>query len=287
MPLKKKSIKIKNRNNNKIESLSLIRKKIDRIDNKIHDLIMTRAELVSDVVKEKRSENFEDIVIYRPAREHDILVRLIKRHKGNISLISLISIWRNLISTYISIQGELKLIFTNNIDNIVNSHFTSEIKKIKKNNSTSCLKGLIENKAHIAILPFPNKYNDWWSKLNNFKGINIVGSLSEGFYGKTSALILSKQKIEYSSNNVALYTLKINSKNTKVYSEFISSKGYNLICKKLLSAKKSIILFSIKVSSDTEINKNLETIENFELEPNLKPKNIGVYSLLSKDILNG
>tara|TARA_A100000164_G_C21814161_1_gene727017 strand:- start:94 stop:957 length:864 start_codon:yes stop_codon:yes gene_type:complete len=287
MSLKKKSIKIKDRNNNEINPLSLIRKKIDRIDNKIHDLIMTRAELVSDVVKEKRSENFKDIVIYRPAREHEILVRLIKRHKGNISLISLISIWRNLISTYISIQGELKLTFTNNIDNIVNSHFTSEIKKIKKNNSTSCLKGLIENKAHIAILPFPNKYNDWWSKLNNFKGINIVGSLSEGFYGKTSALILSKQKIEYSSNNVALYTLKINSKNTKAYSEFISSKGYNLICKKLLSAKKSIILFSIKVSSDTEINKNLETIENFELEPNLKPKNIGVYSLLSKDILNG
>ena len=287
MSLKKKSIKIKDRNNNEINPLSLIRKKIDRIDNKIHDLIMTRAELVSDVVKEKRSENFKDIVIYRPAREHEILVRLIKRHKGNISLISLISIWRNLISTYISIQGELKLIFTNNIDNIVNSHFTSEIKKIKKNNSTSCLKGLIENKAHIAILPFPNKYNDWWSKLNNFKGINIVGSLSEGFYGKTSALILSKQKIEYSSNNIALYTLKINSKNTRAYSKFISSKGYNLICKKLLSAKKSIILFSIKVSSDTEINKNLETIENFELEPNLKPKNIGVYSLLSKDILNG
>ena len=287
MSLKKKSIKIKDRNNNEINPLSLIRKKIDRIDNKIHDLIMTRAELVLDVVKEKRSENFKDIIIYRPAREHEILVRLIKRHKGNISIISLISIWRNLISTYISIQGELKLIFTNNIDNIVNSHFTSEIKKIKKNNSTSCLKGLIENKAHIAILPFPNKYNDWWSKLNNFKGINIVGSLSEGFYGKTSALILSKQKIEYSSNNVALYTLKINSKNTRAYSKFISSKGYNLICKKLLSAKKSIILFSIKVSSDTEINKNLETIENFELEPNLKPKNIGVYSLLSKDILNG
>jgi len=287
MPLKKKSIKIKNRNNSEIEPLSLIRRKIDKIDNKIHDLIMSRAELVSDVVKEKRSENFKDVVIYRPAREHEILVRLIKRHKGKISIISLISIWRNLISTYISIQGELKLIFTNNIDNIVNSHFTSEIKKIKKNNSTSCLKGLIENKAHIAILPFPNKYNDWWSKLNNFKGINIVGSLSEGFYGETSALILSKQKIEYSSNNVALYTLKINSNNTRAYSEFISSKGYNLICKKLLSAKKSIILFSIKVSSDKEINKKFKTIENFELEPNIKPKNIGVYSLLSKDILNG
>ena len=177
MPLKKKSIKIKDRNNNEIKPLSLIRKKIDRIDNKIHDLIMSRAELVSDVVKEKKSENFKDIVIYRPAREHEILARLIKRHKGNISIISLISIWRNLISTYISIQGELKLTFTNNIDNIVNSHFTSEIKKIKKNNSTSCLKGLIENKAHIAILPFPNKYNDWWSKLYNFIGVNIVESL--------------------------------------------------------------------------------------------------------------
>ncbi|MAU29253.1 MAG: hypothetical protein CMJ07_08720, partial [Pelagibacterales bacterium] len=67
MPLKKKSIKIKDRNNNEIKPLSLIRKKIDRIDNKIHDLIMSRAELVSDVVKEKKSENFKDIVIYRPA----------------------------------------------------------------------------------------------------------------------------------------------------------------------------------------------------------------------------
>ena len=81
--------------------------------------------------------------------------------------------------------------------------------------------------------------------------------------------------------------MKINSKNTRAYSEFISSKGYHLICKKLLSAKKSIILFSIKVTSDKEINIKLKTIENFELEPNLKPKNIGVYSLLSKDILNG
>jgi hypothetical protein len=41
------------------------------------------------------------------------------------------------------------------------------------------------------------------------------------------------------------------------------------------------------VSSDKEINKKFKTIENFELELNLKPKNIGVYSLLSKDILNG
>ena len=286
MPLKKKSIKIKDRNNNEIKPLSMIRKKIDRIDNKIHDLIMTRAELVSDVVKEKRSENFKDIVIYRPAREHEILVRLIKRHKGNISLISLISIWRNLISTYISIQGELKLTFTDNIENIVNSHFTSEIKKIKKNNSAGCLKSLIENKVQIAILPFPNKNNDWWSKLNNFKGVNIVGSLSEGFYGKTSALIISKQKIEYSSNNIALYTLKINTKNIIVYSKFISSKGYSLICKRLLSSNKSIILFSIKVSSDKEKNNKFKSIENFEVDKNLKPKNIGVYSLMSKDILN-
>ena len=286
MPLKKKSVEINDKNNNVRKPLLLIRKKIDRIDNNIHDLIMNRAELVSEVVKEKRSENIKDIVIYRPAREHEILVRLIKRHKGNISIRSLISIWRNLISTYISIQGELKLTFTDNIENIVNSHFTSEIKKIKKNNSAGCLKSLIENKVQIAILPFPNKNNDWWSKLNNLKGVNIVGSLSEGFYGKTSALIISKQKIEYSSNNMALYTLKINTKNIIVYSKFISSKGYSLICKKLLSFNKSIILFSIKVSSDKEKNNKFKSIENFEVDKNLKPKNIGVYSLMSEDILN-
>ena len=278
MPLKKTSIKTKVKNINNVQhSLLKIRKKIDNIDSRVHDLLMKRAELVNDVIKVKRKENIKDLTIYRPAREHEILLRLIKRHKGIIPIKSLVSIWRKLISTYISIQGELKLSFSDKIDDIVNDYFSDEIKKIKTKSSIISLKNLYENKCNITILPFPSKKNDWWCKLSNFSGINVVGSLSDSLNGD----------IEYAEINTALYTTKINSKNIKLYSNFLTSMGFTVICKKLITSKKYIILFSIQVTSEIEQKLKITSIKNFQLDKNVNPKFIGVFSKIDKEIING
>ena len=288
MPLKKTSIKTKVKNTNNVKQpLLKIRQKIDNIDIRIHDLLMKRAELVNDIIKEKRKESTKGLTIYRPAREHEILLRLIKRHKGNISIKSLVSIWRKLISTYISIQGELKLSFSGKLDDIVNNHFSSDIKKIKTKSSYSSLKNLIENKSNIAILPFPSEKNDWWGKLTSFSNIRVVGSLSDSSNENISALVLSKQDIEYASINTALYTSKIATKNIKLYSKFLKSKGFIVICKKLVSSKTSIVLFSKEVSSDIEQKLKLTSIKNFELDKDIKPKFIGVFSTIYKEVING
>ena len=92
--------------------LQNIRNKIDSIDNKIHDLLIERAEIVEKVVEEKRKYKEANLVVYRPSREHEILVRIIQRHKGNLPEKSLINIWRNLISSYINMQAELTLNFS-------------------------------------------------------------------------------------------------------------------------------------------------------------------------------
>ena len=287
MPLKKTSIKPKVKNINNVQrSLLQIRKKIDNIDSRVHDLLMKRAELVNDVIKVKRKESIKDLTIYRPAREHEILLRLIKRHKGIIPIKSLVSIWRKLISTYISIQGELKLSFSDRIDDIVNDYFNADIKKIKTKSSIGSLKNLYENKCNITILPFPSKKNDWWSKLSNFSGINVVGSLSDSLNGDIAALVLSKQNIEYAEINTALYTTKINSKSVKLYSNFLTSKGFTVICKKLITSKKSIILFSIQVTSEIEQRLKINSIKNFQSDKNVNPEFIGVFSTINKEIIN-
>ena len=288
MPLKKSSskTKVKNININK-QPLLRIRKKIDKIDDSIHDLLMERADLVNEVIKQKRKESKKDIVIYRPSREYEILVRLIKRHKGDITIKSLISIWRKLISTYISIQGQLEVSFSGNIDVLVKNHFGSDINLVKKKSSLSSLKSLNNNKCNIAILPFPNKKNDWWIKLNNYSNISIVGSLSDSISGVTEALILSKQNVEYASKNVALYTSKITTKNIKSYSDFISSKGFNLICNKVVTSRTSIILFSIKISSNIEEKSKFSNIENYHIDNNINPKLIGLFSEIDKEVING
>ena len=288
MPLKKTSIaiKIKKPNKNKL-SLLRIRKKIDKIDNKVHDLLIARADLVKDVIKEKRKENNSNIIIYRPAREYEILIRLIKRHKGIMSLKSLISIWRSLISAYISIQGPLKVTFAGNIDEIVNHHFGADIKKIKNKSSLSCFKTLVNNMSNIVVLPFPSKQYDWWSNLNNYPKISVIGGLSDALSGDIQALVLSKQDIEYASNNISLYTYKIAVKNLKQYSDFLTTNGFVLICKKLITSKLSIILFSTIVASELENKNKLNILENYKFGDNEKPRFVGVFSAIDKEILNG
>ena len=176
--------------------LKTIRKNIDRIDNKIHDLLIERAEVVEKVVEEKKKSKESNIVVYRPAREHEILKRIIQRHKGNLPKNSLINIWRNLISSYIAMQAELNLSFSNTLEKIVNNHFGTDIKKKKDKTALEALKSLDKNEVNISILPYPSNDNDWWVKFKYFTNIFVIGSISENYIGVPQALILGKQNIE-------------------------------------------------------------------------------------------
>ena len=272
----KKSIK----NISKAESsLQNIRNKIDSIDNSIHDLLIERAEIVEQVAEEKKKYNKTNLVVYRPSREYEILIRIIQRHKGTLPKKSLISIWRNLISAYIGMQAELTLSFGSDLDEIVNSHFGSNIKKEKAITSSVALKSLNENKVHIAILPYPNKDNDWWVNSINFDSIFVIGSISENYIGVPKALILGKQKIEYANKNIVLAVLKIKSEVVKEYSSFLLLNYCNIIAEKCIENDKSIIIFSTKVGSQEEIEDKIKSIENNKFNLQNRAKILGVYAV--------
>ena len=137
------------------DQLQNIRNNIDNIDNKIHDLLIERAEIVEQVVKEKKKINENNLVVYRPSREHEILIRIIQRHKGNLPEKSLINIWRNLISSYISMQAELTLSFSADLYEIVNNHFGGDIKKyssfLSSKNYNIIADRVIENGQSVII----------------------------------------------------------------------------------------------------------------------------------------
>ena len=60
------------------DKLLLLRQEIDAIDNSIHDLIMKRTRVVERVRKAKHNDKIK----IRPAREAEILYRLLVRHEG-------------------------------------------------------------------------------------------------------------------------------------------------------------------------------------------------------------
>ena len=259
--------------------LQNIRNKIDSIDNKIHDLLIKRAEIVEKVVEEKRKYKEANLVVYRPSREHEILVRIIQRHKGNLPEKSLINIWRNLISSYINMQAELTLNFSSTLDKIVNNHFGGDIKKEKTTTAIEAMKKLNENKVNITVLPYPNTHNDWWAKFKSYENIFVIGSISENYIGVPQALILGKQNFEYSDKNIVLSLLEIQSKDQKKCSSLLLLEDYSIVAEKNIENGRSVIIFATKAISREEIEGKIKSIKNNKFNLQDSPEIMGLYAV--------
>jgi chorismate mutase len=84
-------------------SLADLRREIDRIDTAMHDLLIERGEIIDQLIAVKKTE--ETGSAFRPAREADMMRRLVRRHHGSLPLDTAESIWRVIISTFTYVQA--------------------------------------------------------------------------------------------------------------------------------------------------------------------------------------
>ena len=84
-------------------ALDDLRKEIDRIDESMHRLLMERGEIIDRLIAVKKSQASGSA--FRPAREAEMMRRLVKRHKGILPLDTAESIWRVIISTFTFVQA--------------------------------------------------------------------------------------------------------------------------------------------------------------------------------------
>src|SRR5215218_10691110 len=84
-------------------SLGDLRKDIDRIDEAMHRLLMERGEIINRLISVKNSQ--ETGSAFRPAREADMMRRLVQRHHGILPLDTAESIWRVIIATFTYVQA--------------------------------------------------------------------------------------------------------------------------------------------------------------------------------------
>jgi len=84
-------------------SLADLRREIDRIDEAMHALLIERGETIERLIAVKKTE--ESGSAFRPAREADMMRRLVQRHHGNLPLDTAESIWRVIISTFTYVQA--------------------------------------------------------------------------------------------------------------------------------------------------------------------------------------
>jgi chorismate mutase len=83
-------------------SLTDLRKEIDRIDESMHRLLIERSEIIGQLIETKKSQEVGSA--FRPAREAEMMRRLVQRHAGILPLDTVESIWRVIISTFTYVQ---------------------------------------------------------------------------------------------------------------------------------------------------------------------------------------
>ncbi len=84
-------------------ALADLRCEIDRIDEAMHALLIERGEIIERLIAVKKTE--ESGSAFRPAREADMMRRLVQRHHGSLPLDTAESIWRVIISTFTYVQA--------------------------------------------------------------------------------------------------------------------------------------------------------------------------------------
>jgi chorismate mutase len=92
------------------QPLAELRREIDRIDEAMHRLLLERGEIIGRLIKAKQAKRTtESGSAFRPAREAEMMRRLVERHSGILPLDTAESIWRVIIATFTYVQATFRV----------------------------------------------------------------------------------------------------------------------------------------------------------------------------------
>lgn len=149
-------------------ALPLLREELDRIDDAIHDLLMQRAGVVSQVAALGRRSP------YRPGREANIIHRLLARHRGPLPPQAVVRIWRELLSATTAMQGRHVVAVCEpdpaaGLAAIAREHFGALTTLRLHRTPAQAMADVGQDRASVAVLPLPSEdvtpRDAWWTAL--------------------------------------------------------------------------------------------------------------------------
>ena len=151
-----------------------LRRQIDEIDNKLHDLLMLRADVAAQVGAVKANGGNNGDLFIRPGREAVILRRLVARHRGPIPKAALVRLWRELMMDTLRVENpfvaavylpEARPAFWD----LARDHFGTHTPLTAYETIGQVLRAVMEGPATMGVLPFPQEddRDAWWPLLRS------------------------------------------------------------------------------------------------------------------------
>ena len=165
-------------------SLAELRDEIDRLDQAMHTLLMERGQIIERLVAVKKTQ--ETGSAFRPAREADMMRRLVQRHRGILPLDTVESIWRVIIATFTYVQAP----FSAHADlsagdalmrDSARFHFGFTVPLVPHVGAASVVEAVTESKGDLGLVPAfaiaGAGAGPWWTALEFESAPKIIARL--------------------------------------------------------------------------------------------------------------
>jgi chorismate mutase len=149
-------------------SLAELRREIDDIDEQVHNLLMQRGDIIDRLISVKQTQEVGSA--FRPAREADMMRRLVQRHRGILPLDTVESIWRVIISTFTYVQAPFSVhadlsLGESAMRDSARFHFGFTVPFLPHFSAAAAVEAVAKSKGDLALVSATSSRTPWWTEL--------------------------------------------------------------------------------------------------------------------------
>jgi len=183
-------------------TLADLRRRLDAIDDRIHEAIMERAFVVESIAALKQSTGQPS---FRPGRVAEILRRLMARHKGPFPRQSMLRIWCEMLGGTVSMQGPFTVAIAvpdtgPGLKDVARDYFGSLAPMTVLRSGLEVVSAVGDSRATVGVVPMPSDKEAaaWWPALAGARGqgLRVIARLpfadfSDGRDPRDVALVIA------------------------------------------------------------------------------------------------
>lgn len=152
------------------ENLTLadLRREIDRLDEAMHDLLMERGRIIDRLIAVKKTA--ETGSAFRPAREAEVIRRLVQRHEGRLPPEVVANVWRQIISTFTHVQAPHAVHVAMGEEvgaarDLARAHFGFGVPLVKHSTVASVIEAVGRERGDLGLVVLGAAREAWWEPL--------------------------------------------------------------------------------------------------------------------------
>lgn len=165
---------------NPTPSLLDLRHEIDTIDEQVHRLLMQRGDIIDRLISVKQTQEVGSA--FRPAREADMMRRLVTRHRGILPLDTVESIWRVIISTFTYVQAPFSVHADlssgeSAMRDAARFHFGFTVPFLAHFSAGAAVEAVANSRGDLALVSAAGSQTAWWTALEQQGAPKIIARL--------------------------------------------------------------------------------------------------------------